>query len=209
MRGITLLRQDFVRTASTLQTRQASAASQQDIKSAFSYCVQQVRCAAVFMPRPVLSTASSLTSPCFGRRTYDYDNYVWLLQLKQVSSALTPLCNCVSFAHPYPVLQELRAAIFAIRCFNIETGLVGETVKETGLLPIRMQWWKDAVNSMYRDKPVKHPAIQALAQVIPVAACFALAFLLNQCLLTCFADHGMSFGSCCHVDPAHTVCSTT
>ncbi len=62
-------------------------------------------------------------------------------------------------------MQELRAALFAIRCFNIETGLVGETVKETGLLPIRMQWWKDAVNSVYRDKPVKHPVIQALAQV--------------------------------------------
>ena len=63
------------------------------------------------------------------------------------------------------MIQELRAALFAIRCFNVETGLVGETVKETGLLPIRMQWWKDAVNSMYRDKPVKHPAVQGLAHV--------------------------------------------
>lgn len=118
MRGINCLRQDLTRNAFSLHVRQASSTSPQDIKSAFSYCVEQVR-------------------------TYDYDNYVWLLQLK----------------------QELRAALFAIRCFNIETGLVGENVKETGLLPIRMQWWKDAVNSVYRDTPVKHPAIQALAQV--------------------------------------------
>ena len=65
-------------------------------------------------------------------------------------------------------LQELRAAIIALRCFNIETGLVGENVKETGLLPIRMQWWKDAVNSICREQPVKHPAIQALAEVSPL-----------------------------------------
>ncbi|KAL3152447.1 hypothetical protein ABBQ32_001494 [Trebouxia sp. C0010 RCD-2024] len=61
--------------------------------------------------------------------------------------------------------QELRAALIAIRCFNVETGLIGENTKETGLLPIRMQWWRDAVNSVFRDKPVKHPVIQALAQV--------------------------------------------
>lgn len=66
-------------------------------------------------------------------------------------------------------MQELRAALTAIRCFNVETGLVGENVKESGLLPIRMQWWRDAVNSVFRDKPVKHPVIQALAQVTPLA----------------------------------------
>ena len=64
-----------------------------------------------------------------------------------------------------PFMQELKAAIIAIRCFNVETGLIGENVKETGLLPIRMQWWRDAVNSVFRDRPVKHPVIQALAQV--------------------------------------------
>ncbi len=47
MRGIALLRQDFIRIAPTLQMRQASSVSQQDIKSAFSYCVEQVRCVAV------------------------------------------------------------------------------------------------------------------------------------------------------------------
>jgi len=47
MRSITSLRQDFIRIAPTLQACQASTVSQQDIKSAFSYCVEQVRCAAV------------------------------------------------------------------------------------------------------------------------------------------------------------------
>ena len=57
-----------------------------------------------------------------------------------------------------------------------------------------MQWWKDAVNSVYRDKPVKHPVIQALAQVWvaktwPVLGLFSLTatqFIVesSQSLLT-------------------------
>lgn len=83
--------------------------------------------------------------------------------------------------------------MFAIRCFNVETGLVGETVKETGLLPIRMQWWKDAVNSVYRDKPVKHPVIQALAQVWvaktwPVLGLFSLMDTQFHCGITKLAN---------------------
>lgn len=108
-------------------------------------------------------TTSDNVPPC---RKYDYDNYVWMLKVSQVhipgaQGSYMHNSDCIAtFLHA----QELRAALLALRCFNIETGLVGETVKETGLLPIRMQWWRDAVNSIYRDKPTKHPAVQALAQ---------------------------------------------
>ena len=74
-------------------------------------------------------------------------------------------CQLQNLSPTCTLAQELRAALTAIRCFNVETGLIGENTKETGLLPIRMQWWRDAVNSVFRDKPVKHPVIQALAQV--------------------------------------------
>ena len=64
------------------------------------------------------------------------------------------------------LLQELRAAVFALRAFNIETGLVGEHVHESNLIPVRMQWWRDAVNSMYGERrPVQHPVVSALSQV--------------------------------------------
>ena len=85
--------------------------------------------------------------------------------LCSVAEASHGLNSFAVFKASHLRLQELRAAIIALRCFNVETGLVGENVKETGLLPIRMQWWKDAVNSIYREQPVKHPAIQALAEV--------------------------------------------
>lgn len=55
--------------------------------------------------------------------------------------------------------------MFALRAFNVETGLVSDNVKEYGLRQIRFQWWRDAVNSILTDKPVKHPVIESLAQV--------------------------------------------
>ena len=60
--------------------------------------------------------------------------------------------------------QELRAAVVALRAFNVETAQVAEQVRQAGLVPIRFQWWRDAVNSCYRGPPVKHPVVQALAQ---------------------------------------------
>ena len=68
--------------------------------------------------------------------------------------ALVPLSN----------LQETRAAVMALRAFNVETALVADSVKEAALAQIRMQWWRDAVDSLYGPKPQPHPVIQALKQ---------------------------------------------
>ena len=65
----------------------------------------------------------------------------------------------------------------------LQMGHLSDANTKTGLLPIRMQWWKDAVNSVYRDKPVKHPVIQALAQVWVARAWPVLG------LFSCTATH--------------------
>ena len=62
-------------------------------------------------------------------------------------------------------MQELRPAIFALRAFNVETGLITDIVSEPSLRQIRFQWWRDGINSLLTDKPVKHPVIEALSQV--------------------------------------------
>ncbi|KAK9864897.1 hypothetical protein WJX84_007292 [Apatococcus fuscideae] len=77
-------------------------------------------------------------------RKYDHDNFICSLQLK----------------------PDLRAAVLALRAFNVETGLVGENVREQTLAQIRMQWWREAVNGMYRQTPHEHPIVQALTEVI-------------------------------------------
>jgi Squalene/phytoene synthase len=39
-------------------------------------------------------------------------------------------------------------------------------VREKLVVPMRMQWWRDAVNGIYKAKPIRHPVIQCLHQVL-------------------------------------------
>ena len=117
-------------------------------------------------PGPALAAAthrwpggwhSPCCKSCYGRRCMAHS----------LPHAVGPAPNALPHAPVLP-LQDLRAAVFALRAFNIETGLVGEHVHESNLIPIRMQWWRDAVNSMYGERrPVQHPVVSALSQVCP------------------------------------------
>ena len=110
------------RAACHSSTRAASTLVNADLKSALSYCVEQVR-------------------------RFDKDNYSWMVQMP----------------------KELRRPVFALRALNVETALIGDQVqsKEAALVQIRMQWWRDAIDSLFRGKErgalvPKHPVITAL-----------------------------------------------
>ncbi|KXZ44272.1 hypothetical protein GPECTOR_70g503 [Gonium pectorale] len=79
-------------------------------------------------------------------RQYDYLNYVWVSQ----------------------AAKDLRPALFALRAFNIETGLVAQQVrsKEPAVGQIRFQWWRDAVRAAFEERPPAHPVALALAHVL-------------------------------------------
>ncbi|KAG0627829.1 hypothetical protein M758_2G231000 [Ceratodon purpureus] len=76
-------------------------------------------------------------------RSNDYENYLCALHLP---------------AGP-------RAAAFALRAFNIETAQAGD-MKETNLAMMRLAWWRDAVDGLYKKKTLEHPVVQALGAVI-------------------------------------------
>jgi NADH dehydrogenase [ubiquinone] 1 alpha subcomplex assembly factor 6 len=63
----------------------------------------------------------------------------------------------------------LRRPVFALRAFNIESVLVGDQIhsKEGPLISIRFQWWRDAVDAIFKGQGApKHPVIIALQSVI-------------------------------------------
>lgn len=76
-------------------------------------------------------------------RANDYENYLCALHLS-----------------PGP-----RAAAFALRAFNIETAQAGN-MKESNLAMMRLVWWRDAVDRLYKKKTLEHPVVQALGAVI-------------------------------------------
>jgi NADH dehydrogenase [ubiquinone] 1 alpha subcomplex assembly factor 6 len=70
------------------------------------------------------------------------------------------------------LLQELRAAIFTIRALNVETSRIADLVqrgKDTPIIQIRFQWWREAVAAALRGQPREHPVLLALAHVQPAA----------------------------------------
>lgn len=52
-----------------------------------------------------------------------------------------------------------------LRAFNAELSQIPDSVKQEGLVQIRMQWWREAVKSAYSDRPEPNPIILALHEV--------------------------------------------
>ncbi|XP_037309995.2 NADH dehydrogenase (ubiquinone) complex I, assembly factor 6 isoform X1 [Pungitius pungitius] len=68
-------------------------------------------------------------------RSRDYDGYV--------SSLLLP--------------EEARRSSLALRAFNVELAQVKDSVSQKTIGLMRMQFWKTAVEDIYRDEPPKQP----------------------------------------------------
>jgi NADH dehydrogenase [ubiquinone] 1 alpha subcomplex assembly factor 6 len=63
--------------------------------------------------------------------------------------------------------SDRRAALVALYSFNFEIAKIREIVHEPLLGQIRLQWWREAVDEIYRDAPVrKHEVIEPLAEAI-------------------------------------------
>lgn len=68
---------------------------------------------------------------------------------------------CTQFAPAPP-----RAAIMALLAFDIELAGVRERVSEPLIGQIRLQWWRDALDSIIAGTPPQQPVAAALARVI-------------------------------------------
>lgn len=64
------------------------------------------------------------------------------------------------------VPQDRQDALAALFAFNLEVARVRETVSETMLGEIRLQWWRDALDGIEAGAPRHHPVVQGLAQAI-------------------------------------------
>lgn len=77
-------------------------------------------------------------------RLHDYDHYL-----------------CALFAP-----EDARTALFALHAFNIEVARTREVVTEALLGRIRLQWWRDTLDSVYAGGAPRHQVVQPLAAAI-------------------------------------------
>ncbi|HIM45993.1 MAG TPA: squalene/phytoene synthase family protein [Alphaproteobacteria bacterium] len=68
---------------------------------------------------------------------------------------------CALFAAP-----RHRGALFALILFNAEIARVREMVSEPMLGQIRLQWWREAIDEIYRGKGRRHDVADPLAEAI-------------------------------------------
>ncbi|XP_064394510.1 NADH dehydrogenase (ubiquinone) complex I, assembly factor 6-like [Halichondria panicea] len=91
------------------------------------------------------SSTSSNNSYCIQSvRKHDYDHYLCCLLLPKSS----------------------QASAFSIRAFNIEIAQIQNQVSEQSIGKMRLQFWKDALNNIYKGAPPLHPVALALAEAV-------------------------------------------
>ncbi|KAL1429015.1 hypothetical protein MTO96_016756 [Rhipicephalus appendiculatus] len=94
------------------------------------------------------SIAERRTSPaayCMDQvKQYDYENY---------------LCSLLLPA-------GLRRSAFAIRAFNVELAQIRDVVSRADIGVMRIHFWKDAVERVYKGNPPEHPVAQELSVMV-------------------------------------------
>ncbi len=58
--------------------------------------------------------------------------------------------------------SDIRADLFALYAFNVETARIAEQVSEPDLGAIRLQWWREALDG----KPTGHPVADAFTETL-------------------------------------------
>ncbi|XP_057978551.1 uncharacterized protein LOC131164988 [Malania oleifera] len=77
-------------------------------------------------------------------RNYDYHHYLCLIELP----------------------PNMRKAAFALRAFNVETARAMDVASDPRIGLMRLLWWQEAIDKIFANKLIEHPAAQALASVI-------------------------------------------
>ncbi|RKP09300.1 isoprenoid synthase domain-containing protein [Thamnocephalis sphaerospora] len=108
-------------------------------------------CAYSTAPASAADTATAAKSPLSAIqycrdlvRKYDHEHY---------------LCGLLYPAH-------LRNGYWALRAFFIELSAVREAVSDPRIGQMRLQFWRDAVDSTFKGHPPQHPVTVALSQTV-------------------------------------------
>lgn len=73
--------------------------------------------------------------------------------------------------------QERRGHLLALYAFDVEISRIRYQVSEPALGEIRMQWWADSVEALYRGTSGDHPVVRALGRAIEAGGLPMQAFL--------------------------------
>eukprot|EP00842_Homolaphlyctis_polyrhiza_P006114 jgi/Hompol1/6503/HPOL_002385-RA len=62
------------------------------------------------------------------------------------------------------LMDENLIESWAIKAFNVETALIRDIVSESAIGAMRLQWWRDGIESTFKGTPPNHPVLMTLAK---------------------------------------------
>jgi len=62
--------------------------------------------------------------------------------------------------------KAAQPGIFALRAFNVETARIRDLVKDANIGRIRLQWWRETLDRVFKKDAPEHPVAQALVAVL-------------------------------------------
>jgi NADH dehydrogenase [ubiquinone] 1 alpha subcomplex assembly factor 6 len=60
----------------------------------------------------------------------------------------------------------VRRGLYALLAFNLEVARIREAVSQPELGGIRLAWWSEAMDGVFRGAPPRHPVAEALAETV-------------------------------------------
>jgi NADH dehydrogenase [ubiquinone] 1 alpha subcomplex assembly factor 6 len=61
---------------------------------------------------------------------------------------------------------KCRNAVWAIRAFNVETCQIHENTKDSLIGKMRIQWWREMIDSTFDGKPLEHPISNEISSAL-------------------------------------------
>lgn len=61
---------------------------------------------------------------------------------------------------------DRRPGLFALYAFNLEIAKIPDLVSEPQLGEIRYQWWREALDGIYRQSPIQNPVVVQLSETV-------------------------------------------
>ncbi|CAK9822054.1 NADH dehydrogenase (ubiquinone) complex I, assembly factor 6 [Anthophora retusa] len=98
-----------------------------------------------------------------------------ILRFSSTTTKQTPAVYCLELVrkHDYEnflctllLSHETRAVAFAIRAFNVEVAQVKDQVSDYKIGEIRLKFWIDALNNIYKGSPPQNPIMLELHKIL-------------------------------------------
>ncbi|KAK4305184.1 hypothetical protein Pmani_022904 [Petrolisthes manimaculis] len=116
--------------------------------------------------RRSLATEGKRNHTTEGKRSHTTDNIRSPVNSSQYCLDLVRRSDYENFMATLLLPQQARATAIAIRAFNVEVAQIQDLTSEILMAKMRLQFWRETLDDIYKDKAPKQPVAMALQKAV-------------------------------------------